>query len=85
MSGAQYKSNGQAGIANERGAQNFIDQLNDQFNQEGKQGDQAQEERKRKDISEQELIGMIKQNKGSGRKFPGNPAGAPRGAADRRS
>ena len=29
LSGAQHKSNGQAGIANERGAQNFIDQLND--------------------------------------------------------
>jgi len=37
-------------------------------------GQPIKEEKKRVEISEAELIGLIKQNKTQGRKFIGNPA-----------
>ena len=47
--------------SNVGGAQNFIDQLNSEFNQRSAgDNNQAKEEKKRTEISEAELIEMIK-------------------------
>lgn len=59
--------------------QGFIDKLNQEL-LEQESGRQSQD-KKKKEISEGELIGMIKQNKLTGRKFNGAPSamvGGPR-------